>query len=283
MKIFERISDLQNELFIIRKERKTVGLVPTMGALHEGHASLVQRSTKENDVTVVSIFLNPTQFNDKNDLKRYPRTMDDDCKLLKECKVDYVFAPSEKEIYPVPDTRHFEFPPQSTVMEGAKRPGHFNGVCQIVSRLFYIIKPDKAYFGEKDWQQIAVIKRLVPYIGSTTQIVECPIIRDADGLAKSSRNTLLSADERLITPKIYQVLSESLAYAQDHTVEEVRNYVESGINSEEMLNVEYFEIVDGNTLLPVDSWNDSPYIVGCITVYCGRTPIRLIDHIKYKG
>ena len=138
-------------------------------------------------------------------------------------------------------------------------------------------------FGEKDWQQIAVIKRLVPYIGSTTQIVECPIIRDADGLAKSSRNTLLSADERLITPKIYQVLSESLAYAQDHTVEEVRNYVESGINSEEMLNVEYFEIVDGNTLLPVDSWNDSPYIVGCITVYCGRTPIRLIDHIKYKG
>ncbi len=283
MKIFERISDLQNELFIIRKERKTVGLVPTMGALHEGHASLVQRSTKENDVTVVSIFLNPTQFNDKDDLKRYPRTMDDDYKLLKECKVDYVFAPSEKEIYPVPDTRRFEFPPQSTVMEGAKRPGHFNGVCQIVSRLFYIIKPDKAYFGEKDWQQIAVIKRLVPYIGSTTQIVECPIIRDADGLAKSSRNTLLSADERLITPKIYQVLSESLAYAQDHTVEEVRNYVESGINSEEMLNVEYFEIVDGNTLLPVDSWNDSPYIVGCITVYCGRTPIRLIDHIKYKG
>ena len=283
MKIFERISDLQNELFIIRKERKTVGLVPTMGALHEGHASLVQRSTKENDVTVVSIFLNPTQFNDKDDLKRYPRTMDDDYKLLKECKVDYVFAPSEKEIYPVPDTRRFEFPPQSTVMDGAKRPGHFNGVCQIVSRLFYIIKPDKAYFGEKDWQQIAVIKRLVPYIGSTTQIVECPIIRDADGLAKSSRNTLLSADERLITPKIYQVLSESLAYAQDHTVEEVRNYVESGINSEEMLNVEYFEIVDGNTLLPVDSWNDSPYIVGCITVYCGRTPIRLIDHIKYKG
>lgn len=151
MKVIEKVVDLKNELFEVRKLGKSVGLVPTMGALHEGHASLVSRSVNQNDVTVVSVFLNPTQFNDKGDLERYPRTLEADCKLLESCGADYVFAPSVAEMYPSKDERQFEFPPQSTVMEGAKRPGHFNGVCQVVSRLFYIVRPQRAYFGEKDW------------------------------------------------------------------------------------------------------------------------------------
>ncbi|GAB6982269.1 pantoate--beta-alanine ligase [Prevotella dentasini JCM 15908] len=283
MKVFEKIADLQNELFILRKGGKTVGLVPTMGALHEGHASLVERSVKENDVTVVSVFLNPTQFNDKGDLERYPRTLDADCRLLESCGADYVLAPSVSEMYPEEDRRVFDFPPQSTVMEGAKRPGHFNGVCQVVSRLFYIVRPNKAYFGEKDWQQIAVVKRLVEYINMDIDIVECPIIRDADGLAKSSRNTLLTKDERAVAPYIFKALRDSVDYAERHSLAETHDKVVSDINLVEGLEVEYFEIVDGNTLLPVSSWDSSSYIVGCITVYCGMTPIRLIDHIKYKG
>ena len=282
MKLFEKIVDLQNELFEVRKEGKKMGLVPTMGALHQGHASLVKRSVKENDVTVVSVFLNPTQFNDKADLERYPRNLDADCKLLEECHADYVFAPSVKEMYPTPDNRQFNFPPVTTVMEGAKRPGHFNGVCQVVSRLFYIVRPDRAYFGEKDWQQIAVVKRLVKYINMNVEIVECPIVREADGLAMSSRNSLLTPEERAIAPNIYKVLKESIEYSKNHTVEETHNKVVDDINAIDGLEVEYFEIVDGNTLLDVKDWNDSPYIVGCITVYCGHTPIRLIDHIKYK-
>lgn len=283
MKVFKKIVDLQNELFLVRKEGKSIGLVPTMGALHEGHASLVERSVKENGVTVVSVFLNPTQFNDQGDLDRYPRTLDADCALLEKVGADYVLAPSVEEMYPVPDTRQFEFPPVSTVMEGAKRPGHFNGVCQVVSRLFYIVRPDRAYFGEKDWQQIAVVKQLVKYIGMAVEIVECPIIRDEDGLAKSSRNTLLAKDERAIAPQIYKALKASVEFAKKHTVSETHDQVVNEINAVEGLEVEYFEIVDGNTLQSVSSWDDSPYVVGCITVYCGKTPIRLIDHIKYKG
>ena len=283
MKIFEKVVDLQNELFEVRRQGKTVGLVPTMGALHDGHASLVRQSVQQNDVTVVSVFLNPTQFNDKGDLDRYPRTLDADCKLLEACGADYVFAPSVSEMYPTPDTRHFEFPPQSTVMEGAKRLGHFNGVCQVVSRLFYITRPNRAYFGEKDWQQIAVVKRLVGFINMNIEIVECPIVRDEDGLAKSSRNSLLSADERAIAPNIYKVLKSSTNEAEKMSVQQLHDKVVADINAIEGLEVEYFDIVDGNTLLPVQSWDDTPYVVGCITVYCGKTPIRLIDHIKYKG
>ena len=283
MKVFQTIVELQNELFQVRKEGKEIGLVPTMGALHEGHASLVERSVKENGVTVVSVFLNPTQFNDQGDLDRYPRTLEADCQLMEKVGADYVFAPSVEEMYPTPDTRHFEYPPVTTVMEGAKRPGHFNGVCQVVSRLFYITRPTRAYFGEKDWQQIAVIKAMVKSLGLGVQIVECPIIREKDGLAKSSRNTLLAADERAIAPKIYEVLKESVDYSKSHTLKETHEMVVSKINAVSGLEVEYFSIVDGNTLLDVENWDDSPYVVGCITVYCGKTPIRLIDHIKYKS
>ncbi len=302
VKVFHKIVDLQNALFDERKQGKTIGLVPTMGALHEGHASLVRRSIEENDVTVVSVFVNPTQFNDKNDLKNYPRTLEADCALLEETfeivnrKVDHsldtrsgnnkfllVLAPSVEEMYPAPDTRQFEYPPVSTVMEGAHRPGHFNGVCQVVSRLFYIVRPLRAYFGEKDWQQIAVVKAMVRHLGIPVEIVECDIVRDKDGLAKSSRNTLLSKEERAIAPNIYKALKNSLVYAKDHTVQETHDKVVSDINAIDGLDVEYFSIVDGNTLLDIDSWESSDSVVGCITVYCGKTPIRLIDHIKYKS
>ncbi len=281
MKVFSKIVDLQNELFAQRKEGKTVGLVPTMGALHEGHASLVSRSVEENGVTVVSVFVNPTQFNDKNDLNTYPRTLDADCRLLEKVGADIVFAPSVEEMYPTVDNRSFEFPPVSTVMEGAHRPGHFNGVCQVVSRLFYIVRPDRAYFGEKDWQQIAVVKAMVKYLGLGLQIVECPIVREADGLAKSSRNTLLAPEERAIAPNIYKYLRESVDYAKTHTLKETHDWVVSGINAVDGLEVEYFAIVDGATLLDVDDWSGAS-VVGCITVYCGKKPVRLIDHIRYK-
>lgn len=283
MKVFSKIVDLQNQLFEDRKNGKEIGLVPTMGALHEGHASLVRRSVKENGITVVSVFVNPTQFNDKNDLKNYPRTLDADCQLLDACGADYVLAPSVEEMYPTPDTRQFEFPPVSTVMEGAHRPGHFNGVCQVVSRLFYIVKPNRAYFGEKDWQQIAVVKAMVKQLGLKVQIVECDIVRDADGLARSSRNTLLAKDECAIAPAIYKTLKESISYAKTHTVGETHDFVVNTINAVDGLEVEYFSIVDGNTLQDIAAWDDTPYVVGCITVYCGKTPIRLIDHIKYKA
>lgn len=283
MQVFHKIVELQNKLFEDRKNGKSVGLVPTMGALHEGHASLVKKSVKDNDVTVVSVFVNPTQFNDPKDLSSYPRDIEADCKLLEEVGTDYVFTPSVEEMYPTPDTRHFEFPPISTVMEGAHRPGHFNGVCQVVSRLFYITRPDKAYFGEKDWQQIAVVKAMVRSLNLNVKIVECPIIRDTDGLARSSRNALLSADEREIAPNIFKALKESIEYSKKHNINETHDYVVEKINSVNGLEVEYFEIVDGNTLQRVSDWNDSEYIVGCITVYCGKRPVRLIDHIKYKS
>ena len=282
MKLIKKIVELENTLFEARKSGKSIGLVPTMGALHEGHASLVKKCSDENDITVVSVFLNPTQFNDPKDLERYPRNLDADCALCEANGATIVFAPSVEEVYPTPDTRQFDFPPVTTVMEGAKRPGHFNGVCQVVSRLFYITKPDKAYFGEKDWQQIAVVKRLVKYMGANIEIVECPIIREEDGLAKSSRNTLLAPDERAIAPAIYKALVESTEYAKSHSLSETHDKVLADINTTKGLEVEYFSIVDGNTLQDVASWDDSKYIVGCITVYCGKTPIRLIDHIKYK-
>ncbi|MBO5785009.1 MAG: pantoate--beta-alanine ligase, partial [Bacteroidaceae bacterium] len=209
MLIVQTIAELKACLNGEREQGHSVGLVPTMGALHAGHASLVERSVKENDVTVVSIFLNPTQFNDKKDLERYPRTLEADCELLEKCGAQVVFAPSVEEVYPEPDTRVFSYPPTDAVMEGAFRPGHFNGVCQIVSKLFDYVEPDRAYFGEKDYQQICVIRRMVEDLKMDINIVACPVIREESGLARSSRNTLLSDDERQLAAHIYRVLSES--------------------------------------------------------------------------
>ena len=283
MKIINTVNELKFVLNNYRAENKTIGLVPTMGALHEGHISLVQRSVEENDVTVVSIFVNPTQFNDKKDLEKYPRTLDADCALLEANNTTIVFAPTVQEVYPEPDTRTFSYPPTDTVMEGAFRPGHFNGVCQIVSKLFMYVEPHKAYFGEKDFQQIAVIKAMVNDLKFPLQICPCPIVREKDGLALSSRNTLLSDEERHIALNISRTLFASLDYAKSHTLEETKTWIINSIDAIEELRVEYYEIVDGNTLASLNEWTDSDYIVGCITVFCGSIPVRLIDNIKYKG
>lgn len=280
MLIVQTIAELKACLNGEREQGHSVGLVPTMGALHAGHASLVERSVKENDVTVVSIFLNPTQFNDKKDLERYPRTLEADCELLEKCGAQVVFAPSVDEVYPEPDTRVFSYPPTDSVMEGAFRPGHFNGVCQIVSKLFDYVEPDRAYFGEKDYQQICVIRRMVEDLKMDINIVACPVIREESGLARSSRNTLLSDEERQLAAHIYRVLSESRK--KQMSVAETHDFVVSEIDAIEGLKVQYFSIVDGLTLADVSAWDDAESVVGCITVYCGAVPIRLIDHIRYK-
>ena len=281
MKVISTINELKSMLDECRAAGKSIGLVPTMGALHQGHASLVERSVKENDVTVVSVFVNPTQFNDKNDLKNYPRTLEADCALLEKVGATITFAPTVEEMYPTEDTRQFSFAPIDTVMEGACRPGHFNGVAQIVSKLFYAVEPDKAYFGEKDFQQLAIIREMVRQLDLKLQIVGCPIVREADGLAMSSRNTLLSAEERERALTISRALFASLEHAKENTLAATKAFVEEIINSTPGLELEYYQIVDGNTLQEISEWDDSDYVVGCIALFCGK--IRLIDNIKYKG
>lgn len=280
MKVIHTVRELQAALLRHRSEGKTIGFVPTMGALHAGHASLVKYSADENDVTVVSIFVNPTQFNDKDDLKKYPRTLDADCRLLSPIGTAYVFVPSVEEMYPAPDTRKFSYPPLDTVMEGAHRPGHFNGVCQIVSKLFDAVRPGKAYFGEKDFQQLAIIREMVRRMNYAVEIIGCPIVREEDGLAMSSRNTRLSVEEHENALKISQTLFKSRTFIGSHTVCETRKFVEDAIAAAPGLRLEYFSIVDGNTLQTVERWDASDDIVGCITVFCGD--VRLIDNIKYK-
>ncbi len=281
MKLVHTINELRAELALQRQAGKKIGLVPTMGALHEGHASLVRRAVAENDVVVVSDFVNPTQFNDKNDLLKYPRTLDADCELLEKEGASFVFAPSVEEIYPEPDTRQFSYAPLDTVMEGKYRPGHFNGVCQIVSKLFMIVEPDKAYFGEKDFQQLAIIREMVKQMNFPLEIVGCPSVREADGLALSSRNARLSEEQRRQALGISQALFCSKEYAAIHSVAETQEFVEKAIADAEGLELEYFELVDGLTLQKIASWEDTDYAVGCITVFCGE--VRLIDNIKYKG
>ena len=279
MKIVSSIKDLKNFLALEREKGKKVGLVPTMGALHAGHISLVKRCVAENDICVVSDFVNPTQFNDKHDLETYPRTLDADCALLEPVGCDYVFAPSVAEMYPEPDTRVFNLGPVAEVMEGPRRPGHFNGVAQVVSKLFYIVEPDNAYFGEKDFQQIAVIREMVRQLNLPVHIVDCPIQREADGLALSSRNTRLTPEQRQKAPVIARTLKESTTFVPAKSVQEMIDYVVNTINQVPEMEVEYFEIVDGNTMQPIQNWPDTTYPVGCITVYCGE--VRLIDNIKY--
>ncbi len=279
MKIVSSIKDLKNFLALEREKGKKIGLVPTMGALHAGHISLVKRCVAENDICVVSDFVNPTQFNDKHDLETYPRTLEADCALLEPVGCDYVFAPSVAEMYPEPDTRVFDLGPVAAVMEGPRRPGHFNGVAQVVSKLFYIVEPDNAYFGEKDFQQIAVIREMVRQLNLPVHIVDCPIQREADGLALSSRNTRLTPEQRQKAPVIARTLKESTTFVPAKSVQEVIDYVVNTINQVPEMEVEYFEIVDGNTMQPIQNWSDTMYPVGCITVYCGE--VRLIDNIKY--
>ena len=280
MKVVHTIKDLQAELTALRAQGKKVGLVPTMGALHAGHASLVKRSVSENGVTVVSVFVNPTQFNDKNDLEKYPRTLDADCRLLEECGADFAFAPSVSEMYPEPDTRQFSYAPLDTVMEGAFRPGHFNGVCQIVSKLFDAVQPDRAYFGQKDAQQLAVIKRMVKDLNMPLTITGCPIIREADGLAKSSRNTYLSIEEReaalVLSRSIF--LGKEMVEKGERDCKKILAAMTAEIEKEPLAKIDYVKIVDLDTMQQVEKIDRG--ILAAIAVYIGKT--RLIDNFMYE-
>lgn len=276
MKLVKTISELQQQLAEYGKHG-SIGFVPTMGALHKGHLSLVEKARDENKTVVASIFVNPTQFNDPKDLQRYPRDIDADLKLLAPTGCDIVFAPEPEEIYPEPDTRKFDFGELETVMEGKHRPGHFNGVAQVVSKLFDIVKPDRAYFGQKDFQQLAVIKQLVKQLQLPVEIMACPIIREESGLAMSSRNQLLSSEQRENAAVINETLRKAKKLSGEKSVEELTEWVTVTINKNPLLDVEYFEVVDDENLQPVKSWKDSGTKVGCIAVYCGK--IRLIDNI----
>ena len=277
MKVIYTVADLRSALANHKGEQ--IGFVPTMGALHAGHLSLVERARKECGVVVVSIFVNPTQFNDKGDLAAYPRTLPADLELLSPISPDYVFAPSVEEVYPTPDTREFDFGMVDKVMEGASRPGHFNGVGQVVSKLFDFVEPHKAYFGEKDFQQIAVIKELVRQMGSPVEIVECPIVRDTDGLALSSRNTLLDEAHRAAAPHIYATLRKAVERkAEFATPAEMVAWVEAEINKNPLLKCIYFEVVDALSMQSVAEWTNDCNTQGCIAVQCGS--VRLIDNIK---
>ncbi len=278
--VVDKISDLKTLLQGFRSEGKSIGFVPTMGALHKGHVSLVERSVAENDITVVSIFVNPTQFNDKNDLMNYPRMPEKDIAMLEAAGVNVVFMPTESEIYPEPDTRVFDFGMLNKVMEGKFRPGHFNGVAQVVSKLFDIVEPHRAYFGQKDYQQLSIIRAMVRMLGYRIEIVGCPIVREPDGLAMSSRNLLLTPEHRKSAPLIYQTLAEARNKTNEFSVKDVIDWVVNRINSDPNLKVEYFELADADSLLPVLGWDHPNGIVGCIAVWAGN--IRLIDNMMFK-
>lgn len=279
MEIIRKVDELKSALSAAKAVGKSVGLVPTMGALHAGHVSLIDRARSENDVVVVSVFVNPTQFNNPEDLRTYPRTEEADCAKLEAAGVDYAFIPTVEEMYPQPDTRVFDLGPVADVMEGKMRPGHFNGVAQVVSKLFAMVEPTRAYFGEKDFQQIAVIRRMVELEGFDLEIVPCPIKREDDGLALSSRNVRLNPEQRAIAPKIHKVLAESVGWAPEASVETVKTRVVDDINAYPGMEVEYYEIVNGYDMQPISDWSETDYAVGCVTVNVGD--VRLIDNIKY--
>ena len=279
MKIYTLKKDLSKDILNLKNQNKTIGFVPTMGALHDGHLSLIKQCKAENDICVVSIFVNPTQFNDKTDLEKYPRTLDADLEKIKEY-CDFVFTPDENEIYDSADNRVFDFGDLDKVMEGKHRPGHFNGVAQVVSRLFDIVTPNKAYFGKKDFQQLAIIKKLVEIENYDIEIVPCEIIREKSGLAMSSRNERLTPELRQNAAEIYKYLKQSLRHMDIIGPLQLTRFVINNLNANEHLEVEYFEIVDDETLKPIDKWHKAKNATGCIAVYTGG--IRLIDNIKYK-
>lgn len=284
MQVLTTKENLIRQVEACLRQNKTIGLVPTMGALHQGHAALVRRSVAENDVCVVSVFVNPTQFNNKEDLQKYPRTLEKDVELLTQLGVHFVFAPSPEEMYSAEEMNtqfSFDFNGLDKVMEGKMRPGHFNGVVQVVSRLFELVRPTRAYFGEKDFQQLAIIHHMVERSTMKTnftglKIIDCPIVREESGLALSSRNQRLSEEEKSIALNISKTLFASLEWAKTSSVPEVEKRVIDTINAIPGLDVEYYEIVDKTTLQPTNTFQNA---IGCITVYCG--PVRLIDNIQY--
>jgi pantoate--beta-alanine ligase len=279
MKVFDTVQGIKRSIRKLKENGKSIGFVPTMGALHEGHLSLIRDCNQHNDVTVVSIFVNPTQFNQRDDYENYPRDLDGDIDILEQYGTEIVFTPSEGEIYPEVDQREFDFGDLDKVMEGEHRPGHFNGVAQIVSRLFDIIRPHKAYFGEKDFQQLVIIRELTSQLGMNIDIIGCPIKREKDGLAKSSRNARLTEGQRNHASMISQKLFEGKKKAENYTVESLKEWIVQQLNNDPFIDVEYFEIVDEKNLQPVKSWNDTYYKRACIAAWVG--PVRLIDNVKY--
>ena len=284
MQILTTKHELTQQVAACKRQGKTIGLVPTMGALHDGHGSLVKKAVAENDVVFVSVFVNPTQFNNKEDLAKYPRNLERDAQLLESIGAHFVFAPTPEEMYTAEEmntTFVYDFEGLDKVMEGKMRPGHFNGVVQVVSRLFYLVQPDRAYFGEKDFQQLAIIHQMVERSAlkdtfGDLKIIGCPIVRQADGLAMSSRNERLSESEKKLATNIYRILKSSVESAENASVREVEKQVTDAINAIDGLEVEYYEIVDKTTLLPAKDFSNA---IGCVTVYCG--PVRLIDNIMY--
>lgn len=283
MYLIKNIAELEQYISALKAENKKIGFVPTMGALHEGHLQLVCRAVAENDVVIVSVFVNPTQFNDKNDLAKYPRTLEADATLLQSVGCTAVFAPSAEEFYTeeeINTTFQFDFAGLDEVMEGKFRPGHFNGVVQVVSKLFRLVQPNSAYFGEKDFQQLAIIRHMVRVMNFDIEIIGCPIVREESGLARSSRNTLLTEEQRALAANIHAILKESTTFYSMTTVKELHDATVAAINRHEGLEVEYYDIVNGDTLQSINKWEDADYVVGCITVYCGS--VRLIDNIRFK-
>ena len=276
MKVFETKNELEETLRRHRTSHFTIGFVPTMGALHYGHISLVEQCRKENGISVVSIFVNPTQFNDKSDLVNYPRTLEEDLYKLTSAGCDFAFVPSVAEMYPAEDTRIFDFGMLDKVLEGAHRPGHFNGVAQIVSRLFNVVQPDRAYFGEKDFQQLAIIRRMVALINAPVQITGCPIVREADGLAMSSRNVRLTPEQRKNAPVIARTLFACKEKTSVMSLDEIKKWVIEQIDSTPGLRTEYFDIVDRNSLQTAAKYADDT-LQACIAVHAGA--VRLIDNM----
>ena len=281
MQVVKTKNQLRTILDAERSKGCSVGLVPTMGALHRGHISLVERCVQENDFCVCSVFVNPTQFNDKDDLIKYPRRPEKDAEVLQKAGCSLLFMPDEQEMYPEEDTRLFYFGPLEEVMEGVYRKGHFNGVAQIVSKLFEAVQPGKAYFGQKDFQQLLIVCKMVEQLNMKVQIVSCPIVREESGLAMSSRNELLTAEQKRKAALISKYLFESLTFVSKKRPAEIKEFVVNGVNAEPMLRLDYFEIVNGTTLQSIQEWTDSACVVGCIAVYCGS--VRLIDNIVYKN
>ncbi|MBN2682394.1 MAG: pantoate--beta-alanine ligase [Bacteroidales bacterium] len=280
MKIYNKIKDLQQDLQQPILQKKKIGFVPTMGALHSGHISLVEKSKSENDFTVVSIFVNPIQFNNPEDLEKYPRNPEKDFEMLKNAGVDFVFYPEVAEMYPEEVNEKYNFGNLETVMEGAFRPGHFNGVAVVVRKLFDIVKPSNAYFGEKDFQQLAIIKKMVHDYSIPVQIVPCSIVREPNGLAMSSRNARLSIEERNSAKEIFRILKESKAKINILSLREIEKWATEQVNKIPFLETEYFQIVDSQNLQQVDSPDSSQSLTACIAVYAGK--IRLIDNLKFK-
>lgn len=279
MEVFHKIAGYKTWLSEAKAQGKSIGFIATMGALHTGHLSLITTSKKENDITVCSIFVNPTQFNEKGDYKKYPRVLHDDQALLEGCNCDILFVPSSEEMYPEDGdiNESLNLGALGKVMEGQYRPGHFNGVMTIVEKLFTILKPDKAYFGLKDYQQLAVVRTLNDQLGLGIDIIGCPTVREPDGLALSSRNMLLSSEQRAEAPAIFHSLQKGKKHLNQMGIEEFKAIVTKEIDEFSTLKVEYVEVSDSYSLQPLDTWASAESAVCCVAVHAGD--VRLIDNI----